>query len=755
MEGSTKCDMEKQNIQKEPFVHTEVNTAIEASYDTLATPTENEGELSINLLANGIYCAACIQKIESTIRKEKNVTYVRLNFSTKKLLIKWTGKPEEANNFVKKIENLGYQPAPYNLETQQSEVRKQERFLLLCLGVSGFAMGNIMLLSVSLWMTDAETMGPAMRDFLHWVSAIIAIPTLLYAGRPFYRSAFSVLHKGHTNMDVPITVALFLASSISLYEVINSAEHVYFDSSVMLLFFLLIGRYLDFRAKKHATSTATELLSSLTGFANVIIDNDIKRMPISELKENMIILLSAGEKLPVDGVILEGESEIDTSLVTGETLPQNVKKDDFVYAGTLNIAAPIKITVRKEAKQTLLSDIIDLTEKAQQYQSHYTRIADKTASYYTPIVHLIAIAAFLYWSLYVHVSWQDALMISVTVLIITCPCALGLAVPVVQVLTTSKLLKNGIILKSGDALEKLASITTVIFDKTGTLTKGQLELIGVYNDQDIQLSAALASNSNHPLCKSLGKYAQNHFSIQQNQYKIRDISEVKEVKGQGIEAKYKNCTIKIGNRRYCGDKNAPKTPNTELWLQDEYGKRTPLYFEDKIKDDAYETVQKFQKKCKNVALLSGDTKTVTAKVAKALNIEEHRGEQLPTEKYNFIKNLKENGEKVLMVGDGLNDTPSLALADASIAPGTALELAQRHSDIVYMSNKTSPIYDTYIASKTSLSLIKQNIALAIIYNVIAIPIAFMGYATPLIAAIAMSGSSIIVICNSYRVNFKL
>ena len=416
---------------------------------------------TLKLKISGAHCAACIQKIETALDDFDEINQRRLNFTTGALSITWDGLSDDANNYVCAISDLGYNVHPYKEGDKSSN--EQNRFLLMCMGVSGFAAGNIMLLSFGLWITDQNTMGNATREFLHFISALIAIPAILFAGRPFLKSAWAALKHKRTNMDVPISLALLLATGMSVHELARDSEHVYFDSALMLCFFLLIGRYLDFRARTNAKSAATDLMSTLSDFATIIDDNTTRKIPITDIKTDMIVTVAMGEKIPVDGIVEAGATEIDTSLVTGETMPYVTQKGDNVFAGTLNISYPITVKVTKVTGDSLLADIVRLMEQAEQGQAAYTRLADRAAKLYTPLVHSLAIIAFLWWFLILGISWQDALMISVTVLIITCPCALGLAVPVAQVLSTGQLLRQKIMVKSGDALERLAKVDTIFF----------------------------------------------------------------------------------------------------------------------------------------------------------------------------------------------------------------------------------------------------------------------------------------------------
>lgn len=723
------------------------NDNSEDGYEGLTT-LNADGQQTLSLMVGGVHCAVCIQKIESALAQEDDVKAARLNFSTGRLNIAWNGSAKRANDFAAKIKKLGYKVSPFNPEAEKNTAEQEGRFLLLCLGVAGFAMGNIMLLSVGLWVSDTESMGVSTRALMHWISALIAIPAIFFAGRPFFKSAYAALRQGGTNMDVPISLALILATGMSIYETIDHGEHVYFDSAVMLMFFLLIGRFLDFRARRNAKSAATDLMQTLSGFVTVLTDDGKhKRMLIRDVREGMKVLVAAGEKIPVDGRIIDGHSSIDTSLITGETLPRDAIKGTEVFAGTLNQDAPLTIEVEKAAEDSLLSDIVRLMEKAEQGQARYVRLADRAARLYTPVVHLLALAAFaLWWGIW-GAAWQDAILISVTVLIITCPCALGLAVPVVQVLATGQLMKRGILVKSGDALERLAAIDSVFFDKTGTLTLGQPQLTGDYEFENLQLAASLASNSAHPLAQALHKSFDGE---------LLPLTDITEHAGKGLSGEYCEQVIKIGRRSFAApDAVASESQlNSEICLSVDGILKCCFTFEDALKTDSKETVHKLQNKSLKLHLISGDLKPIVTSIAAQLGIANPHGEVTPIEKSELLEAEKSKGHKVLMVGDGLNDAPVLAGANVSMAPGSAVDMAQNVTDIVFMGDKLAPVNTAHNTAVLSQKLVKENFALAIAYNFIAVPLAFAGMVTPMVAAIAMSGSSLLVIANSYRLKLQ-
>lgn len=693
----------------------------------------------------GVHCANCIQKIESTLSKQPEISSARVNFSTKRLSIAWHGAPAKADEYAALVSGLGYKVLPFDSAAAKNAASEESDFLFLCMAVAGFASGNIMLLSFALWNTHIASMGFATREFMHWMSALIAIPTVFFSGRPFFRSAFAALSHGRTNMDVPISVGVILTTAMSLFEAMRGAEHAYFDAVVMLLFFLLIGRWLDMKARSKARAAATDLLAMMAGSATVVaLDGQQQRLAIRDLREGMMVLVAMGERIPADATVVSGVSSLDTSLVTGESLPVACKAGDQVYSGMLNISAPITIKVAKAANDSLLADIVRLMEKAEQGQARYVRLADRAARLYTPVVHLAALLTFIAWRwLSPETSWQDALMISVTVLIITCPCALGLAVPVVQVLATGQLLKRGVMVKTGDAFERLAAIDTLLVDKTGTLTYGQPkpENISRINAAEQRLAASLARHSRHPLSEALASAVS---------VPLIDLA-VTEHPGEGLEAVHEGQTVRLGSAAWCGAASNQQDGLLELWLK-AGDKLTRFTFTDPLRPDAVDAVAAIRAMGIRVMLLSGDRAEVVNKMAAELGLDVAESRLRPEEKFARLEQLQREGHKVGMVGDGLNDAPTLRGADASLSPSSAIDMAQNAADVVYTGERFGSVVTALRTARFSQKLVRENFLLAVLYNVIAVPLAMLGFVTPFIAALAMSGSSVAVIANSFRLS---
>ncbi|MSP33956.1 MAG: heavy metal translocating P-type ATPase, partial [Rickettsiales bacterium] len=733
---------------------------------------------SIFLAIDGLHCPACVWLIESILQKQENVLEARINLTKKYLFLKWRGSPEIANDLINLIHEIGYKLFPFDEKILHEEEKKYNNELLKCLAVAGFGSGNVMLFSSILWFSDLQKMGTATIDFMHFFSALIALPVIIYAARPFFSSAFRALKARAMNMDLAISVAIFLACMVSLLESFRSAKIVYFDSAVMLVFFLLIGRYLDFKARKRAFAIATEFSLLAANYARQVLeDGSIKIIASKKIEQGMILLVVAGDKIPADATIIEGESEIDTAIISGEALPKAVYKGCELFAGTINLAAPLKIKVSKSPQNSLLKAIVDIVEKVEGQKNQYVRLADRLSRSYAPVVHLLAFITFCLWYFFLQGSAEDALLNATAVLIITCPCALALAVPIVQTITISSLIKKGILTKSGEALEKINKIDVIIFDKTGTLTLGNptlTSIIGLNKKLTTteekfyhKLAASMAQMSKHPLSQALCN------SFGEEKFTLKSL----ENQGFGLVANFEGSEIKLGRQEFCQitstqeNQASPEilqniTPIQSLAKQDPrpFKNIAPMHcflkyrdteilflFQDQLKSDATSTIKELQKFHKKIILLSGDNKTNVINVARSLNIDEFYAEQTPITKVEFLQQLKQSGHSIMMVGDGINDAPSLAFADVSISFAKAADITQTIADIIIQGDQLAPLLTTINLATKSIKLIKQNLLLALAYNLIAVPFAMAGSVTPLIAAIAMSSSSILVTLNSLRI----
>jgi P-type Cu2+ transporter len=711
---------------------------------------DQDGNAMLYVLVENMHCANCIKNIEQSLYSNPAVIDARVNFSTRRLFVRWHDDKTNAADLLRPVISLGYPVTPYNPDLMQSASAEEDRQLLRALAVAGFAAANVMLLSVSVWAGFfSDDMGAATRSFLHWLSAMIALPAVAYAGQPFFKSALAALRNGRLNMDVPISLAVILAAAMSLSQTIQGGLHTYFDASVTLLFFLLIGRYLDKAARSKARSAAERLLLLKSVAATIINDDGTRQtIPADAVMPGHLVQVSVGERLPVDGVISSGRSELDISLVTGESLPVFVSSGDEVFAGTLNLQGPLEVEATKTGDNTLLGDIVRLMESAEQGRAKYVRLADRIAEFYAPAVHILAALTFAGWW-YFGSDWQIALLQAVAVLIITCPCALGLAVPVVQVVASGRLLGKGILVKAADGLERLAQVDTIVFDKTGTLTEGRLELQNQdeISGEAMDLAVRLARSSRHPLALAISRYRQVKASA----------LDVQEFPGEGLKAIVDGQEVKLGNRKWAGAavKNAREEgAGPELWLAVHGKDPVQFRFLDQLRSDAKETLATLKKKGFSVEIISGDRSAVVGQVALELGIDIWRAQQKPEDKVARLTELAAKGKKVVMIGDGLNDAPALAAAHVSISPSSAADISQTAADFVFQGRHLSAVLEAIRVARFAHSLVVQNFSLAFLYNAIAIPLAVAGFVTPLFAAIAMSASSLIVCFNSMRLRLE-
>ncbi|MFN4310436.1 MAG: heavy metal translocating P-type ATPase [Ferrovibrio sp.] len=698
----------------------------------------------VEFLVEGMHCAACLWLIEQALRAQPGVQQARLSATTRRLTLNWRGATDRVNELAGIVTRLGYRCLALTSEAAEKIGSAEERDLLRAMAVAGFAAANIMLLSVSVWSGHVGEMGMATRDLFHGISALIAIPAIAYAGRPFYRSAYAVLRQGRTNMDVPITIGVTLAVVVSLAEMLRSGPHAYFDAAVTLLFFLLVGRYLDLRARGFARRTAQRLVAWTAKPVSVVGESGILQRPAHMVAVGDRVLVATGERVPVDGMVIEGRSALDSSLINGETLPQAAEIGTHVFAGAINLEAPLTLRVTAVGSATLLGEIARLMEAAEHGRDQYVRLAERVARWYAPVVHVTAVLSFAGWMLIGDADWRSAMLIAAAVLIITCPCALALAVPVVQVVASSRLMRRGILLKSATALERAAPIDTIVFDKTGTLTLGQPRLLNedAGDAESLHLAASLAVRSRHPLCKALLAACGD----------VAQADGVQELPGQGLRLQTAAGDIRLGHARFAGVDVRPADGYSELWLTRPGHVARRFRFTDTLRSDAATVVDGLRRAGFRVAILSGDHPAAVSAVAEQIGIADWQAGMDPRDKAAAIAALKQQGRHVLMVGDGLNDAVALAQADASLSPSSGLDIAQNAADAVFQGEKLVAVPEFLSVARRSRSLAFQNLVLALVYNLFAVPLAIAGMVTPLIAAIAMSSSSILVVGNALRLD---
>lgn len=697
----------------------------------LPDPPAPETRLS-HFAVPDLHCAGCIAKVERGLAAVPGILSARVNYSAKRVAIEHD-VALTLPDLRDAIADVGFRAEPL-VDPMIDGSRAESKNLLKALAVAGFASMNIMLLSVSIWSgADGAT-----RQLFHWLSALIALPTVAYAGQPFFRSAFAALRAGRTNMDVPISIGVLLTTGMSVYETVIDGAHAWFDGAVMLLTFLLVGRWLDGAMRGKARDGVAALLRQTAPGAYVMEDGQRGWVEARALAPGMMMQVAAGERFAADGEIREGRSSIDLSFLTGESQPQSVSVGDGVHAGALNVDGPLIVVVRACGPDTVIADIARMMEAAGQGKSRYVRIADRAARIYAPAVHLLAALSFAGWII-AGADVHQSLLIATAVLLITCPCALGLAVPAAQVVACGALMRRGILVKDGSALERLAEADRVIFDKTGTLTLGRPEPISLdrLGQEEKSVILALARISRHPLSIALTA------ALQREGVVAAEVVDLVEEAGAGVRGRWRTRPVALvrpdGAGAWAGLATEFRSGSSHVLLT----------FADTLRPDAAATAAALRALGLDPMIASGDRPEALYDIAAATGMLA-TGRMSPQAKLAMVDRLKAQGHRVLMVGDGLNDGPALAAGHVSLAPSSASDVSQLAADVIFLGDSLAPVAVAVRASRRTLAVVRQNFALAVGYNMLAVPLAIAGLVTPLVAALAMSGSSIVVVANALR-----
>jgi P-type Cu2+ transporter len=698
-----------------------------------------DGRAVLDLLVRDARCGGCLAKIEREIGAMPQVASARMNLTSHKLTVGFKTAAADAGLVIDALERLGYPAVLYDPTQARDEHDQEGRRLVFALGVAAFGAMNAMMFSVPLWAgLFGQELGPATRSLMMWLSGAVGAPCAIFAGMPFFRSAWRSLRVRRANMDVPISIAVILTLAVSFSETLLGGRDAYFDAAVMLLFLLLVGRWLDHQLRARSRSAAGDLLALQSPTATVIEGQDrLVAKPVSEVRAGDILLVRPGERLAVDGVVRSGASELDNSLLTGETAPARAGPGQVCRAGALNLTGVLRLRALAPSEDSALAAIARLVEAGAQSKSRYVRLADKAAAIYVPVIHTVAALTFLGgWAL--GLGPREALIRAVAVLIITCPCALGLAVPAVQIAASARLFRRGVLVKSGAALERLAEVDHIVFDKTGVLTEGRPKLIDAAPAM-VAKAGPLARASRHPLARSLAAAA--------GEGPLADA--VVEHAGLGAEGLIDGRRARLGRAEFVGVA-ASGGSETELWFGFEGDTKVRFRFADRLRADCASTITALKARGLSIEVLSGDLPEPVARNAQGAGISSWRAGCTPQEKAAAIETLTAQGRKVLMVGDGLNDAAALAKAHAAMAPGTALEASQNAADLVFSGEGLGAVIEAVDVARGARRRALENFAFAAAYNALAAPAAILGLVNPLVAALAMSGSSLVVTLNALR-----
>lgn len=701
----------------------------------------SDGGREAILALPAIHCGGCVARIEKGIAHLAGIKSVRVNLTSKRMTVQWSGDSPPA--ILETLRALGHEPRLLQQEDHGKD--KTLARLIRALAVAGFGTSNIMILSVAVWSgVEDQT-----RTLFHWLSAAIALPVVVYSGRIFFASAYRALRRLETNMDVPISLGILLACALSVYDALHDGEHAYFDAAVSLIFFLLIGRTLDHLMRARA-STAVSNLERLVGHAATVEEDGVFRSrPLAEVRAGMTLVIAAGQRVPVDARVIEGLSDIDGSLVSGESLPFAACPGTELRAGFLNLSAPLRVQAISGAGNSFVAEMTALMESAGAGKSRYQRLADRAARIYTPAAHLAAALTFLGWMFFTQ-NIHAAATAAITALIITCPCALGLAVPMVQVIAARHLFNRGIVVKNGEALERLLPADTVVFDKTGTLTLSQPVLANPesYAAGALALARQMAVFSRHPYCRAI---AGEHRGIA----KLPD-AVIRDVPGHGLEMSLAGDAYRLGKSGWAqDDMDGAQEKSGSCVLTKNGAPLETFFFKEELRPDAVRTAARLKQRGLHIEILSGDTSDNVAAFARGLGIDAYSGSMTPPDKIRRLGDLAAGNRTVIMVGDGLNDLPAFAKAHVSFAPSGANDISQKAADFVLLNGKLGGILEAQDIARLANRFVLQNFALAAAYNLLALPFAMAGMVTPLWAALAMSGSSIMVVANALRLSRKI
>ena len=716
----------------------------------------------IHLLVEGIHCPACVWLIERGLQREPGVQSANVNLAAKRIHLRWDSKRNKLSNLIRALAKIGYAAVPYDSENAEGVIKKTNRSMLFRLFFAGFAMMNLIWISIALY--SGANKGE-FREFFHWMGFALATPTLLYAGYPFYRGAIGGLRVWRLTMDLPIAIGLSVTYAYSTYITVtaNKIGEVYFDTVTNLIFVILIGRYLEGMFRHQALSATKRLMELQPRVATVIQDGKEQITPTRGVKLGDHVLIKPGYKVPVDGIVLEGHSAVDESMLSGESAPVSKSAGAKVSAGTVNTNGALLVEVSSTLQNTTLAKIIRLVEEAQSSKAPIQRMADTIVPWFVLVTLICATFTFFIWNTE---NFELALMAATSVLIITCPCALGMATPMSVAVASGLGAKHGILVKNGLVLETLSKVTHFVFDKTGTLTEGRMSVAHMRTSPDIaakdilRSAAAVERYSEHSVAKAIIAEAE----AQQLNYRDVAVQGFHATAGLGVQANVNGKIILLGSAEWLNRNGITldaelRTQAHELEAQAmscvhcALGDAHVAVFAlaDKLRDDAQQMVNELRAAGISMTLLSGDRKPVAEAIAQQLGGMEVIAEVLPQDKDQVIQRLQQRGEVVAMVGDGINDAPALIRADVGIALGSGTDVSVESADIVLMHNELDKVRLATLLSRRTLLTIKQNIGLSFVYNAIMVPLAMMAKVDPLVAAITMPISSLVVIGNAARI----
>jgi len=717
------------------------------SKDMLAAFTEPDGEMSeATIYVGGMYCSACSWLIESTLGKQPGISSAEVNPITHRLRLRFPSEDAKLSGHLATLANLGYQPQPLSPDSTTRPEVTEQRTALKRLLVASLGMMQVMMFAVALYAMDFQGIDADMQHFLRLVSFFVTTPVVLYAAKPFFTSAWRGVIGKKPGMDLPVSIAVGSAYVASIFATFTRGEAVWFDSVTMFVFFLTLGRFLEMRARHRSIDRSAALSSLLPNTATRIDGESHAVVPVSQLVAGDSVLIRAGDPIPADGILDSGTTSVDEALLTGEARPQPKALGDELSAGSVNLDSMIEMIVTKTGGDTTLGTISRLSERARYARPAFVTLADKIASYIVVALLVVATVVATYW------YWADpdrAFVITLSVLVVTCPCALALATPAAFAAAGSRLSQLRLLVTNGNAVESLSRATLAMFDKTGTLTVGLPKIAAAFvvdnafTERDCRrVAAALEHASTHPLARA--------FALQEP---LPSVSSPEIVVGQGVSGVIDGREWRIGNAEFVGGgAAADDSTATHVFLGVEGNAVAWFEIKDELRPDAVQTLKSLRQLGLKMSLVSGDNKVAVGSVAQSLAIRDAHYECTPEDKLAIIEAAQQRGECVVMIGDGINDAPVLAGADTSIAPAHGALLAQTSADVIMLGDSLAPLTTAIEMSRKTMRIVRQNLAWAIVYNALALPLAAAGFVPPWLAAIGMSASSLVVVLNALRLN---
>ena len=717
---------------------------------------QKEGLCEINLIIEGIHCSACVWLNEKVLHQTEGIVEASINYTNNKAKIVWDVDTIKLSQIIQKIRSIGYNAYPYDPKLQEEKANQARRDYYSRLLVAIFATMNIMWIAIAEYTGYFTGMRSDIKNVLNIAEFILATPTLFYTGWVYFKGAYFGLKNRFVNMDLLVATGATLAYIYSLYAMISGNGEVYFDSVTMIITFVFIGKYLEVLSKKSAVDSIDSILSS-TPTEVLVVDKDEKTLvPVEEIKEGDIIEIKPGDKIVIDGIIIMGEGSFDLSSLTGESEPIYKKQGDEIISGSIGLDAVIRYKATKDYSNSMLCTIATLLDESITKKPHIEKLADKISGYFSFAILFLSLMTLLFWYFYLDSGFERALIVAISVIVIACPCALGLATPMATLIGIGVASKKGILFKEATFLESMAKSDTLVLDKTGTITEGKPKVIKFdsLKEFDIDILYSLVKSSKHPISKAIAKY------LEQNYKGIKEIElkEIKNIEARGIKAKFDEKRVFGGNVRLIqemGINFSTKKENSIFIFAIEDSIKAVIELKDTPKEGAKEAIKEIKKMGLKSIMLTGDNEKVAKKIAKEVGIDEVYHSLFPKDKADIVEKLQKKGKIVIMAGDGINDVLALSLSDIAVSLGSAAEVSVEVSDVVLLNDDMISLKDAIKLSKVVFLSIKENLVLSTIYNTIMIPLAMMGYVIPLVAALSMSLSSLLVVGNSYRIKLKM